>query len=180
MTISPNAFIAVLVTCYVAWRMCVRIRRHIGRQLLEPRRIIVRMIIYWAIVLCFGAWALRDPLLLTGIGSGLFLGAALAMIGLRLMGFETTPQGQFYTPNTVIGVGLSALLVGRLVYRLTVLYGASLKPGLRTAGYAQSPLTLLFFGLVFGYYIAYYAGVLARGNKQKTGSTQSAGAMSKV
>ena len=32
----------------------------------------------------------------------------------------------------------------------------------------HSPLTFLLFGLLAGYYIAYYAGVLVRSNKPQT------------
>jgi hypothetical protein len=184
MSFNPNVFVPILVICYVAWRVYRRMRLHIGKQPLQPRRIVGRIIIYSAIVLLFGASALRDSSLLTGIGIGLFLGAALAMVGLRLTVFETTPQGQFYTPNTLIGIGLSVLLIARLVYRVGVLYDASSHAGPRAAALVQSPLTLLFFGLLFGYYIAYYAGVLARGAKQKSpptsSSTQSADAISEV
>ena len=36
--------------------------------------------------------------------------------------FEVTPQGMFYTPNAHIGIALSLLFVGRVIYRMVVLY----------------------------------------------------------
>ncbi len=166
MSIAPNVLVPILLVCYVAWRVYVRMRKQIGKQLLRARQLTVRLVIYCVIVLIVSVAALRAPLSLAGIGGGLVLGAVLGLIGLRLTSFETTPEGQYYTPNTAIGVGLTLLFVGRLAYRITVLYGASRQVGPWPASFGQSPLTLLILGLLFGYYIAYYAGILIRDNRQ--------------
>jgi hypothetical protein len=172
MSIDPHVLVPILLVCYIAWRMYLRVRRHIGRQPLQPGRLTYRIVIYCAIVLMIAASAaMRNLSLLTGLGGGLALGAALAAVGLRLTAFETTPEGQFYRPNTYIGVGLSALLIGRLIYRLMVFYDmaqiAGTPAGPASASLVQSPLTLLIFGLLFGYYVAYYGGVLMRSKKEK-------------
>lgn len=102
------------------------------------------------------------PVALLAFGGGVAASVAFAWIGLRLTRFERTSAGDFYTPNTVIGVALSALLLGRFVYRFFVLYGKMSVADMQTPGAFQSPLTGAIIGLTFGYYIAYYIGVLLR------------------
>ena len=71
----------------------------------------------------------------------------------------------FYTPNTALGVGISALFLGRIAYRFLVLYAA---PDLQTSQAPlpfQSPLTFFLFGLSAGYFIAYQTGVLIRSHR---------------
>ncbi len=86
---------------------------------------------------------------------------ALAFVGLKLTNFETTAQGRFYTPNPYIGTALTVLLAARLVYRLIVLSNSSQNPT-QPPPLMQSSLTLCVFGILAGYYMAYYIGVLAR------------------
>ena len=77
--------------------------------------------------------------------------------------------GVFYTPNMYIGLALSALLLGRLVYRFLVVGQAmntAPQPGANPfATYTQNPLTLALFTLLFGYYMTYFVGVLIRARK---------------
>ncbi len=100
------------------------------------------------------------------MAAGLAGGVALALPGLKLTRFETTPQGRFYTPHGGIGLALSALLIGRLAYRFVVIWpelqaahGAGADP---FASFQRSPLTLAMFALLIGYYVVYNAGVLIR------------------
>jgi cytochrome b561 len=69
-----------------------------------------------------------------------------------------TNEGRFYTPHTYIGLAVMLLFLGRLAYRF--LYLAT-DPG-AAAAYQRSPLTLGTFGLLVGYYLLYYAGILLR------------------
>ena len=47
---------------------------------------------------------------------------ALALLALRHTAFERTEAGIFYTPSKWIGLGVTALLLGRLGARLIVAY----------------------------------------------------------
>ena len=68
------------------------------------------------------------------------LGALLGLVGLRLTRFETTDEGHFYTPNTHIGIVLSVLFVGRLLYHYIP---GHVVTGAKSAAMPfQSPLTL--------------------------------------
>lgn len=70
----------------------------------------------------------------------------------------------------MVGAVLTALLLGRLAWRFLVLWpqmqhaealAASAPPGTSMQmGYQSSPLTMLVIGLLVGYYIVYYAGLL--------------------
>jgi hypothetical protein len=86
----------------------------------------------------------------------------LGLLGLQLTRFERGADGaDVYIPNPWIGGALSALLLGRMVWRLAVVLpqmGTVAAHGAPAIG--NSPLTLLVLGLIIGYYISYYAGLL--------------------
>ena len=91
---------------------------------------------------------------------GVALGTGLGVYGLRLTKFEQTPRGLFYTPNAHLGVALSLLFVGRIAYRAAQLYFSSGSLVGRPTDFARSPLTLLIFGVLAGYYVTYAVGLL--------------------
>lgn len=167
---DPKLVTPMLVAAFVLFAIYRRVRRNIGRQRVQPMRMRTRIILFGvigAIVLLVSA---RNVELLAAMAAGLAGGVALAWFGLRHTKFELTPQGNFYTPHTYIGLFVSALLLGRIAYRFMIVYPAmqaaqqaSANP---FAAYQKSPLTLAIFGIVVGYYIAYYAGVLTRSAKQ--------------
>jgi hypothetical protein len=163
MPVAPNTLVAPLVASFLVWRVYRRFRRSIGRQPVQPRRMVAGIIVFSLLLLGASVPALLNTKLLIGLGCGVLLGVPLALVGLLLTRFETTPEGHFYTPNTYIGVGLSVLFVGRLAYRIMVLYGhAQAFTNIQQPSIMQSSLTLFMFALLASYYIAYYAGVLLR------------------
>jgi cytochrome b561 len=109
---------------------------------------------------------LRSPELLEGLIGGLLCGAALAYLGLRHTRFEVTTEGRFYTPHTYIGLAVMLLFLGRLAYRFLYLSigtgGTFAADPSAAAAYQRSPLTLGVFGVLVGYYVLYYAGILLR------------------
>ena len=92
------------------------------------------------------------------------------------------PGGIFYTPNGYIGAVLSALLLGRLAYRFQVLYpamqAAQADDANPFAAFQRSPLTFALFGVVIGYYLAYYVGLLMRSAALRAQPPEIAGAAS--
>jgi hypothetical protein len=157
-----------LVVPFVAWRIYRRVRRNIGRQQLRPKRMKIGIVIFSLLTLLIGGVTLTYPPSLAALTGGLCVGVPLAMAGLRLTRFEQTAEGDFYTPNTYIGVALTLVLVGRMVYRGLVLFGASSAGGAMPPQLFRSPLTLFVFGLTAGYYIAFYTGVLTHVHRRKT------------
>lgn len=152
------AFIYVLLGAYFLWRIYRRIRRNIGRQKLQPRRTVFRLVLFGVFSLFIIFAGLQNPRLLVGYAAGILGGAALGFFGLKLTQFETTEEGHFYTSDTRIGVAISLLLAGRIIYRFIVLNSA-MAQGAGHPPPMNSPLTFLIIGLTFGYYIVYYIGL---------------------
>ena len=156
-------FITVAIMVFVVWR---RARRLIGRQLIRRKQMIARIVIYAVLICLLAISGLRDLRLLEGLLGGLLAGGALGLLGLRLSRFERGADGgDYYVPNPWLGAALAVLLIGRLVWRMLPLLSGD---GVAAAGYGgpggpalgSSPLTLLLFGLLVGYYLTYYIGLL--------------------
>ncbi|HEX9046171.1 MAG TPA: hypothetical protein VF988_04030, partial [Verrucomicrobiae bacterium] len=149
--------VPILFGGLIAWSVYRRVRRNVGRQKLRPIRSIISICIFSIISLLLLGMARQHLGLALGIGGGLAAGGLLGFLGLRLTQFETTAEGHFYTPDTRIGVSLSLLFAGRLLYRLWMLRNPAM---LQTQPQLfQSPLTLFIFGLIAGYSIVYYLGL---------------------
>lgn len=162
---TSRQLVPAILIPLIAWRVYRRVRRNIGRQPFRPTRLKVSIGIFSTVTALFAAGGFFHLPALAALLGGLVLGAPIALYGLKLTKFEDTPEGKFYTPDTALGVGISALFIGRIAYRFLVLYGA---PGLQAAQAPQpfqSPLTFFLFGLSAGYFIAYQAGVLIRSHR---------------
>ena len=160
---TSHQLVPALVVPFIAWRVYTRARRSIGRQPFKPARLQVSVAVFSTVVLVFGYLGLPYPMMLVALTGGFAVSVGLAWWGLHLTKFEDTPQGKFYTPNTALGLGVSALFVGRIVYRMITLSNVS-EAALAPQPF-QSPLTFFLFGLSAGYYIVYYVGVLVRSHK---------------
>jgi hypothetical protein len=126
------------------------------------------------VTLLVASQGLIDPRLAAGLGAGLAGGVALGLLAFKLTRFEIDGQNDCYFPNPWIGMGLTALFIGRLLYRLMVLYPQmSHGAGGGFANYQRSPLTMAILGLLLGYYIAYYAGLLIHHRRVTATSVQS-------
>ena len=160
---TAQQVVPLIVLPFVAWRIYARVRRNIGRQVFNPRRMMGAIVFFSAITLLMGVGALTYPPSLAALGAGLLLGIPVAMFGLKATKFETTPEGKSYTPHTGVGVALTVLFLGRMAYRMFALVIAPPPDGAPPPSIFHSPLTLAIFGLTAGYYITYYAGVRRRG-----------------
>jgi hypothetical protein len=150
MAAFPVNAVPALFVAYFGWRMY--------------RRLIFRIAIYGLITLLFLGSSLAGGLrekLLVGLLAGLAVGVPLGWLGLRLTRFETGPPGPCYIPNSYLGVGLSMLLAARVAYRFLV-FSQVQQPAQPRPQFMGSPLTLFIFGLLAGYYMTYYAGILIR------------------
>jgi hypothetical protein len=169
MPAAPVNIVPTVVLFLVGWRVVSRVRRNIGRQPLRPKRMILRIVIYAVVTLLLAVVSLvlvPRASVFAGLLGGVVLGAGLGLYGLHLTLFETTAEGRFYTPNPYMGVGLSMLLVARLAYRFIAISGVAQQPQMQPQ-LMQSALTYFIFGLLAGYYMAYFAGVLARSNEKR-------------
>lgn len=157
-----------IVIPLIGWRIYRRARRNIGRQPFHERRWRGTAIFFSLVVLLIGYAASGSPAALAGLGGGLLAGAALAWVAFRLTRWESTPEGNFYTPNIVIGLGVTLLFVGRLAYRFTTVLGMTAAERLASASAMSytNPLTLFTFGITAGFYIAYNSGLLLHAHKK--------------
>jgi len=173
----------ILIAAVVLLVLYRRFRRNFGRQRLRQKSMILRMVI-------FGIFCL--VLLLSPYGSvkgfvaallGALLGLGLAVYAIAHTKFEATSEGRFYTPNGYIGMTVTALFIGRVIYRFIVVY-----PMLHStvqhrnqqmqmnpfAGYQHNPLTLGIYFLLAGYYICYYAGIIIKSRSAPTSNDKDA------
>jgi hypothetical protein len=167
---TTNATLAVMLPILV-WSFYRRIKRNISRQRLRLPRVLLSLVIFSVLVVVFTAQALPHPKLLAGIFGGLATGIPLAFLGLKLTRFETLESVQYYKPNLYLGMSLSLLLVGRIIYRVLVLTAQIPSLGNHPPQFMQSALTLYLFSLTAGYYLTYYSGVLWRSRQAENWSS---------
>ncbi len=95
------------------------------------------------------------------MASGLIVGAIVGWFALRHTEFAATPQGYFYTPHLYIGIAVTALFIGRLLYRMVSVYALiSAGPAGAPPATDNNPLTLGIMVLTASYYIVYCTGLL--------------------
>ncbi len=163
---TAQQVVPLIILPFVAWRIYSRVRRNIGRQVFNPRRMTGAIVFFSSITVLMAVGALAYPPSLAALGAGLALSIPVALFGLNATRFETTPEGKFYTPHTGIGVALTVLFLGRMGYRMFALVIAPPAGGSPPPSIFHSPLTLAIFGLTAGYYITYYVGARRRGLAQ--------------
>lgn len=135
----------------------------VGRQRLSAIRLWFTIVIFPLLIALIGVLTLSHPERLVLLAVGLTIGVVLGNFGLQRTKFDATPEGMFYTPNAHLGIALALLLVGRIVYRfleIFVLAPQLLQTSQRMDDFARSPLTLIIFGLLAGYYVTYAIGLL--------------------
>lgn len=154
---------------WIVWR---RVSRTFGWQPIQRRRMLLRIGAFTLIGALFALSGLHQIALAEGLLGGVLMGGAIGLLGLRLTRFHTDPQrGDGYLPNPWIGALLTALLLGRLAWRFMLLWpqlqaasGAAANPAdgfnAQAMGYTSSPLTMLVIGLLIGYYLVYFSGLL--------------------
>jgi hypothetical protein len=157
-----------LIVPFIGWRIYTRVRRNVGRQPFHKRRWKSTVIILSIVTALLGWAAMRSLPALGGLAGGLALGVALAVVAFKLTRWESTPTGNFYTPNTAIGLGVTLLFVGRIAYRIVVVVGMTPAERAAAGGMSayQNPITLLTFGITAGFYIAYNASLLLHAHKK--------------
>jgi hypothetical protein len=157
--LNPTTITLLVVAPLLVWRIYVRFRRMSGRQRLSRVRPWITLILFPTIVLLLAYATHWHFERLSWLAGGLVFGSLLGVYGLRQTRFESTPQGLFYTPHAHLGIALSLLFVGRIVYRLIELYVLDTTASHGAPQFAQSLLTLAIFGVLAGYYFAYAVGL---------------------
>ena len=155
--VIPQPVVAAVIIPFVLWRVYQRIKRLVVRQRSQAWRHWVGVVLFPLLVLMLAFVALAHPLALAALAGGVAAGVALGLVGLQRTVYERIGADFFYTPSAHIGILVSLLFIGRLLYRGYEFYVAGVA---RPDDFASSPLTLLVFGILAGYYTSYAAGIL--------------------
>ena len=157
-TLNPSTITLIIVVPLILWRVYSRIRRMVGKQRLSKVRPWITLVVFPLILAMLALASLQHPQNLALLAAGVAAGALLGVYGLKRTKFEPTPEGLFYTPNAHLGIALSLLFIGRIVYRFIEIFAM----GVPNSGqdFARSPLTLAIFGLLAGYYVSYATGLI--------------------
>jgi hypothetical protein len=158
-TPGPTILPLLIALPLIGWRVYGRVRRSIGRQPLSKSRPWFTVTLFPLLIVLFGFATLVHPEKIWWLMGAVVVGVMLGVFGLNTTKFENTPEGLFYTANTHLGIALSLLFVGRVVYRLIEAYLAGNAPQ-ATPDFALSPLTLAVFGVLAGYYVTYAIGLI--------------------
>jgi hypothetical protein len=154
---TQTNIVMLALTPLILWRVYKRVQRLTTRQQSRIWRHWIGVVLFPLVPVVMAVMLMAKPLALAAIAGGVAAGAVLGMAALRRTGFERIGSDYFYTPHAPIGLMIALLFVGRVLYRgyEFYAYGAQHVPQL-----GSSPLTLLIFGTVFGYYAAYTTGLL--------------------
>jgi hypothetical protein len=166
--VDPRLLTPILFAALIAWGIFRRLRRSFGRQRVDAARMWFRMgvltLVSAFLLIAIGAG--HDARMLEAFVAGVACGTALGVVGLRHTQFEVTAEGRFYTPHTYIGLVVTALFLGRLLYRYFYMYyelhGTAVATQNLALEYQRNPLTLAVFGAVVSYYVSFYLGILAK------------------
>lgn len=181
MSFDPSHFVGAAATfALVLWIVYRRFRRLFGRQELRRGRMKFRIVLLSVI----GAFLLIPTLfsqeLALSFIAGVAVGVSLGVWGAKHTRFETEDGKLFYIPHTYAGMVVSALFLGRIIYRIAMVshsaWGvASMEaapgPGdfVGFSGMTGNPITFCVFFMLVGYYVYYYSYVLYESRHLKPG-----------
>ena len=135
--------------------MYSRIRRMVGRQRSTSVRPWITVVALPLLVSLIALVSMTHPAVLGALLGGIAAGIVLGVYGLKLTKFEKTPEGLFYTPNAHLGIALSLLLVGRVIYRIVQVSTVA-----SANSFGSSPFTMAILGTLAAYYVTYAIGHL--------------------
>jgi hypothetical protein len=157
---NSKILIWLAVAVYVGWRIYSRLKRNIGEQQFRPKRLKFYIVVFSLASLGSGVLSMGHQPVMLGWLAGVVVGVLLGWWSVRLTTFTTIAAGRFYTPNAHIGIALSLLFIGRLLYRVFAIYSNLTFAGRPAPALGQSALTFFTFELLAGYYVAHSLGVL--------------------
>jgi len=157
---TPQTLTVLMLLPFVVWRVQRRFKRLVGRQHLTTARPWITLAIFSVLLVLLVPPAVADVARAPWLVGGLVAGIVLGVTGLRRTRFEVTPEGLYYTPNLHLGIALTLLVVGRVLWRLVQIatQAEAMAGGHMT--FVRSPATLGIFGLMAGYYVTYAIGLL--------------------
>lgn len=153
---EKTTLVLLLLVPLMVWRIYSRLKRLMTRTQLHLWRAYAAAVVLPLALGGMAANALGTPLVLGALALGAAAGVGLGLWSMKLSRLENTAEGFFYTPNLHIGLVVSMLFIGRLLYRGFELYlqmhsGDPVPPNTSQL----TPLTALLLAIVLGYYASY-------------------------
>ena len=172
MNFDPQRFVQSLVPiALVLFFMYRRVRRNFGRQKLNRGYMIFRMVVLCVVGALLLIPAFFSPELAAVTIIGAAIGVGLALWAARHTRFLDQDGALYYIPHSYTGMVVTALFLGRIIYRFFVLSQSKYtvatmdsNPGMGDfngfSGIYHNPMTRLVFFILIGYYVYYYWFVL--------------------
>lgn len=170
MNLDTNHLLGTVATfAFVLFIIYRRFRRLFGRQKLNRGWLIFRVVLFSVISAFLFIPAILHQEFGIALVAGAVVGVGLGYWGAKHTRFEARDGVLYYIPHTYTGMVVSALFLGRIIYKLAYATHAGLSvattdsnmsPFDAFSGFGRSPLTYGLFYVLAGYYIFYYSYVL--------------------
>ena len=152
-TLALIALVPILV-----WRIYQRLKAQMARQRSILSRHYTGLFVFSVMLLVPATELLDRPFQLAALAAGAIAGIALATYGLRRTRFEQVGDDFFFTPHAPIGLAVALLFMARMAWRAYEFFALG---SLAHHEFVSSPLTLVIFGVLAGYYMSYAFGLLS-------------------
>jgi hypothetical protein len=151
--------VAAALAPLVLWRVYSRIRRLTTRQRSKTWRHRTTLVFFPLLLATLSWFALQtNPASLAYMAGGLLGGAVLGRAAIARTRFEQSGGECHFTPFAPIGLVMAALVMSRMGWRAYEFYMLGADDHHR---FIASPLTMLVFGILAGYYMSFALGLLA-------------------
>ena len=170
MPLNPQMLVFAIASPLIVWRMYSRFKRLVGRQKSTSVRPWIPVILFPILITLISISLVTHSLALIALLGGVAIGVALGIYGLKLTKFEKTDEGLFYTPNAHLGIALSSLMFVRILYRMMGFFFNNAAANPAANNFGSSPLTMLIFGTLAGYYVTFAIGHLRWRNQANKAS----------
>ncbi|WP_026960766.1 hypothetical protein [Alicyclobacillus herbarius] len=164
----------VVIVALIGWGLYRRVRRTVGFQPLQARRMRVRFVLFTVllVLLAFTPMPTRADrwFMLVGV----LVGLGLAGVAASTTQFQQKQGVWHYRPSGWVSAIVLLIFFGRLAYRMVELYegskgapvvtstGTGNAAHLQAASYTSDPLTLVAIFILFSYYAGYFLYLLWR------------------
>ncbi|MFD2616010.1 CcdC protein domain-containing protein [Terrilactibacillus laevilacticus] len=165
-----QSYVVIIIVGLILFSIFRRIRRNIGWQPLNARKLLLRTIMFGIIGLVFFSESIFHPVIIISDVSGIVIGMILSYYSMVVTRFEQREGQWFYFPSTWIGSFVIAIFFGRMIYRVYQLF--EMKGTIsQINGVEAKDLQRYYMGdswaagillIIFSYYISYYIHLLRK------------------
>lgn len=166
-----HSFSIVIIIALILFSIFRRIRRNIGWQQLNQRRLLFRIVLLAVVGMAFFTEGIFHPISLISDITGVLVGSILAFYSASLTSLEKREECLYYRPNIWIGGMVTFIFLARFIYRF---YGIVMEEkmngwkkvqtnGIQDFSYAIGhSWTAGLILIMFAYYVIYYVILLKK------------------